>query len=65
MPTADKTLYLVTLIDQSEQQRDQERLVNATTRNAALKHVVGLNKASPADVARVMAAGGKVEEVAE
>lgn len=56
-------IYLITefAADNSE----TERLVSAESRSAALKHVVRLNKASADDVARVMKAGGTVEEARE
>ena len=56
-------IYLITQFDADN--AETERLVNAESRSAALKHVARLNKASPADVARVLGAGGKVEEAQE
>lgn len=60
MPTE---IYLITQFD--AENTETERLVSAESRAAAMKHVVRLNKASAADVARVMAAGGPVEEAKE
>ncbi len=60
MTTTEKTLYLLTCFD--AEGKESERLVSAETRNAATGHVAKLNKASPQDVARVLGAGGKVEE---
>ena len=55
----EKSLYLLTCFD--AEGTETERLVNAESAHKARQHVVRLNKASPADVARVMQAGGKVE----
>jgi len=63
MPKADPAIYLVTHFD--AESKETERLVSAESRSKAQNHVVRLNKASAADVARVMAAGGKVEEATE
>lgn len=60
MTTTELTIYLLTTFD--PEGKETERLVEATTRNAAVFHVAKLNKASAGDVARVMAAGGKVEQ---
>jgi len=59
----EKDIYLITCFDAEEE--ETERLVNAETRNQAVHHVVRINKASAADVARVLGAGGKVEEAVE
>ena len=56
-------IYLITQFD--AQGKETERLVNADSRSKATAHAVKLNKASAADVARVMAAGGEVEEAQE
>jgi len=56
-------IYLITQFDAEGE--ETERLVNAESRSKAAGHVVKLNKASPADVARVLGAGGKVEEAKE
>ncbi len=58
--TTESTLYLLTCFD--AEGKESERLVSAASRAAGLAHVAKLNKASPADVARVLGAGGKVEE---
>lgn len=59
----EKAIYLITHF--AAEGTETERLVNAESRSAAMKHVAQLNKASASDVARVMAAGGKVEEARE
>ena len=56
----EKTIFLLTCFD--AEGAETERLVFAESRSAGLAHVAKLNKASPADVARVLGAGGKVEE---
>ena len=56
-------IYLLTVFDAKGE--ETERLVNADSRSKATGHVVRLNKASAADVARVMANGGEVEECKE
>ena len=63
MPTTEKALYLLTCFD--AEGKETERLVSAESAHKARQHVVRLNKASASDVARVMAAGGKVEEARE
>lgn len=60
MPATEKTIFLLTCFD--SEGTETERLVEAESRNAGLAHVAKLNKASPADVARVLQAGGKVEQ---
>lgn len=61
--STEKTLYLLTCFDTKGD--ETERLVEADSRNKAMSHVAKLNKASAADVARVLGAGGKVEQAAE
>ena len=63
MPKAEQAIYLITEFDVAN--KETERLVSAESRSKALGHVVRLNKASAADVARVMAAGGTVEDCRE
>ena len=63
MPKDENAIYLITQFDADSV--ETERLISAESRAAALKHVVRLNKASAADVARVMAAGASVEEAKE
>lgn len=58
--TTESTIFLLTTFDADG--KETERLVEAATRNQATGHAVKLNKASAADVARVMAAGGSVEK---
>lgn len=60
MTTTEKTLFLLTCFD--IEGTESERLVEAETRHSAMHHVARLNKASAADVARVLGAGGKVEQ---
>ena len=55
----EKTLFLLTTFD--AEGTEAERIVSAATRNAAVQHAVRVNKASAADVARVLSAGGKLE----
>ena len=57
---AEKTIFLATTFDAAG--KEAERLVEAESRSAAVQHCVRINKASAADVARVMNASGKVEE---
>ncbi len=59
----ERTIFLITIFGKGTE-ADTERLVNAPTRNAALHHAAAVNKASAADVARVLGAGGKVESAA-
>jgi len=56
----DKTIFLLTCFD--AEGKETERLVSAESRSAGLAHVAKLNKASPADVARVLQAGGTIEK---
>lgn len=59
MATAETTIFLLTTFDADGM--EAERLVDAETRHAAQNHALRVNKASAADVARVLGAGGKVE----
>lgn len=59
MTTNEKTIFLATCF--AADGKETERLVEATARGKAVQYVVGINKASAADVARVLGAGGKVE----
>lgn len=59
----ENALYLITIFGELEQ-KDTERLVSAPSRAKAAQHAFGVNKASPADVARVLQAGGKIEQAA-
>lgn len=56
-------IFLITQFDADS--NETERLVKAETRSKAIAHAVKLNKASADDVARVMAAGGAVEDAKE
>ena len=60
MTATESTIYLLTCFDVDG--NETERLVSAESRAAGLSHAVKLNKASPVDVARVLGAGGKVEQ---
>ena len=59
MTTTEKTLYLLTCFDAAG--KETERLVSAASRSKAVGHALKVNKASAADVARVLGAGSKVE----
>ena len=63
MTATEKVIYLLTCFD--AESKETERLVEAESRAAGLAHVAKLNKASPQDVARVLGAGGRIEEAAE
>lgn len=60
MDKKEKTLFLLTCFD--GEGKETERLVSAWTRHAAHDHAVKVNKASAADVARVLGAGSKIED---
>jgi len=60
----EKQIYLMTIFGQGDKP-DTERLVRAASRGKAAQHVVGINKATPAEVARLMSAGIKVEDAQE
>ena len=55
----DKSIFLITQYNTDG--TEVARLVSAPTRNAAVAHVLHACKASAANVAEVMAKGGKVE----
>ena len=61
MTATELSIYLLTCYD--AEQKETERLVKAAKPTEAMRHAVGVRKASPDDVARVLGAGGKVEEV--
>jgi len=63
MPTTENALYLLTTFDANG--AETERLVSAASAHIARQHALRLNKASAADVARVLQAGGAVEEAKE
>ena len=63
MPKAEQAIYLITQFD--AESVETERLVSAESRSKAQGHVVRLNKASAADVARVLGNGGRVESAQE
>ena len=60
MANDENAIFLLTCFD--AEGKETERLVEAATRSAAVAHALKVNKASAADVARVLGAGGKVEE---
>lgn len=62
MTATELSIFLLTTFDAKG--TETERLVEADSRAHALAHVATLNKASAADVARVLGAGGRVEKVA-
>ncbi len=57
---ADTTIYLLTLTDAEGE--ETERLVTAEKPTQAMGHAIGVRRAKPEDVARVLGAGGKVEQ---
>lgn len=59
MPKKERVIFL---ISQGEGEARQHRLINATSKLKAIEHILDAKKASAADVARVLGAGGKVEE---
>lgn len=63
MTATERTIFLLTYFD--EEGGEKERLVEAPTRAAAVKHALQVNKAGAADVARVLGANGTVEKAAE
>ena len=63
MTATEKTITLATFFDKDG--KSVERLIKASSVNAAKKHVFHICKASADDVARVLGAGGRIEEAAE
>ena len=63
MPKTENAIHIVTIYNQDG--TETERLVTAPKPTAAMRHCIGVKKASPADVARVLGAGGKVEDAGE
>lgn len=59
----EKDIFLITTF--ATDGKEAERLVEAETRNQAVHHALRINKASSQDVARVLQAGGKVEQASE
>lgn len=59
----EKTIYLLVITDTDGQ--ETERLVSAAKPTDAMRHALGVRRANPQDVARVLGAGGKVEQAAE
>ena len=57
----DTSIFLLTYTDSDG--KTAERLMQAMKPTAAMREVIGVKRAQPEDVARVMAAGGKVETV--
>jgi hypothetical protein len=60
MTATELSIFLLTCFD--AEGKETERLVEAESRAAAVNHGLKVNKASAADVARVMGAGGKIEK---
>ena len=56
----EQTIWLLTCFD--AEGKESERLVSSYRRGEASAHALKVNKASAADVARVLGAGGKIEE---
>jgi hypothetical protein len=56
-------IYLATCYDAA--QKETERLIKATKPTKAMRTVVGVRRATPEDVARIIGAGGKIEDAAE
>lgn len=60
---SEKTIYLLTITDADG--KESERLACASKPSQAMRHAIGVRRAKPEDVARVMGAGGKIEEAAK
>lgn len=60
MTATDLSIFLLTTFD--AEGKETQRLVKAETRLKASHHALRTNLASADDVARVLGAGGKVEE---
>ena len=58
-----RTIFLLTCYD--SEGAETERLVTAAKPTQAMRHAIGVRRAKPEDVARVLGAGGKVEDAAE
>ncbi len=58
--TTENPIYILNCTD--AEGKESERLVRAAKPTAAMGHVVGVRRAKPDDVARVMQAGGTIEE---
>lgn len=56
-------IFLLTCFD--AEGKESERLVKAESRSKATAHALKVNKASADDVARVLGAGGAMEECKE
>jgi hypothetical protein len=63
MTATELSIFLLTTFD--AEGKEAERLVKAETAHAARATAVHVCKASATDVARVLGAGGKVEEKAQ
>ena len=57
---SQKTLWIITVINRDGTQ--DERLVNEHKRGDALSAIATVKRANPFDVARILAAGGKIED---
>ena len=60
---AKTALFLLTYTD--AEGKEAERLVRAAKPTAVMRHAVGVRRATPEDAARIVGAGGKIEEAAE
>lgn len=63
MPKTANAIFLLTYTD--AEGVEHERLVRAAKPTAAMRHAVGVRRASTEDVARIVGAGAKIEEAAE
>ena len=57
----DTSIFLLTYTD--SEGKTAERLMQAMKPTSAMREVIGVQRAKPEDVARVLGAGGKVEQV--
>lgn len=62
---SEKRIFLVELHSAGQAVLPHERLIEAESARAAVQHCVSVQRASAADVARLMAAGVKVEQASE
>ena len=63
MTATELSIYLLTYTD--AEGSETLRLVKAAKPTQAMGHAIGVRRAKPEDVARVLGAGGKVEDAAE
>jgi len=53
-------IHLLTYTD--AEGKETERLIEAAKPSKAMQHAIGVRRAKPEDVARVLGAGGKLEQ---